>query len=154
MLYGKFGTDNKVRSKIPEFIDGKIHYQLGDYEERDGIYVALASFITSNARLITISSAQKITDDYNAGISDIQFVYADTDSLHCISPNFELPQGLEIDSTKLGAWDFESKFAKGTASIFKFGERQTHEAFIEFFTFVKENKYFYKAFLQMVNLKE
>jgi hypothetical protein len=32
--------------------------------------------------------------------------------LHCLSPNFELPQGLEIDSTKLGAWDFESKFIK------------------------------------------
>lgn len=43
----------------------------------------------------------------------------------------------------------ESKFAKGTASIFKFGERQTHEAFIELFTFIKENKYFYKAFLNI-----
>ncbi|MBR2433444.1 MAG: TetR/AcrR family transcriptional regulator [Clostridia bacterium] len=43
----------------------------------------------------------------------------------------------------------ESKFAKGTASIFNFGERQTHEAFIELFTFVKENKYFYKAFLNI-----
>lgn len=111
-LYGKFGTDNKVRSKIPVFDGNEVHYQLGEYEHRDGIYVALASFITSNARLITISAAQKITDDYNNGVSDIEFVYADTDSLHCISPNFELPQGLEIDSTKLGAWDFESKFAK------------------------------------------
>ena len=43
----------------------------------------------------------------------------------------------------------ESKFAKGTANIFKYGERQTHEAFIEMFTFVKENKYFYKAFLNI-----
>ena len=43
----------------------------------------------------------------------------------------------------------ESRFAKGTASIFNFGERQTHEAFIELFTFVKENKYFYKAFLNI-----
>lgn len=43
----------------------------------------------------------------------------------------------------------ENKFAKGTASIFKFGERQTHEAFIELFTFIKENKYFYKAFLNI-----
>ena len=33
------------------------------------------------------------------------------------------------------------------ASIFNYGERQTHEAFVEMFTFVKENKYFYKAFL-------
>lgn len=43
----------------------------------------------------------------------------------------------------------ESKFAKGMASIFDFGLRQTHEAFIEMFTFVKQNKYFYKAFLNI-----
>ena len=43
----------------------------------------------------------------------------------------------------------ENKFAKSTARIFKFGERQTHEAFIELFTFIKENKYFYKAFLNI-----
>lgn len=43
----------------------------------------------------------------------------------------------------------EGKFAKGMASIFNFGERQTHEAFIEMFTFVKENQYFYKAFLNL-----
>ncbi len=43
----------------------------------------------------------------------------------------------------------EGKFAKGMASIFAFGEKQTHEAFVEMFTFVKENKYFYKAFLNI-----
>ena len=43
----------------------------------------------------------------------------------------------------------ESKFAKGMASIFGYGERQTHEAFVEMFKFVKENKYFYKAFLNI-----
>ena len=43
----------------------------------------------------------------------------------------------------------ENKFAKGTASIFNYGERQTHEAMIEMFTFVKENKHFYKAFLNI-----
>ena len=43
----------------------------------------------------------------------------------------------------------EGKFAKGMASIFNFGERQTHDAFIEMFTFVKENKFFYKAFLNL-----
>ena len=43
----------------------------------------------------------------------------------------------------------ENKFAKGTASIFNYGERQTHQAFVEMFTFVKENKYFYKAFLNI-----
>ena len=43
----------------------------------------------------------------------------------------------------------ENKFAKGMASIFNFGLRQTHEAFIEMFSFVKNNYYFYKAFLSI-----
>lgn len=43
----------------------------------------------------------------------------------------------------------ESKFAQGTANIFNYGERQTHEAMVEMFTFIKENKYFYKAFLNI-----
>jgi len=43
----------------------------------------------------------------------------------------------------------ESKFAKSMATIFGYGERQTHEAFVEMFTFVKKNKYFYKAFLNI-----
>lgn len=43
----------------------------------------------------------------------------------------------------------ESRFAKSMASIFDYGERQTHEAFIEMFEFVKKNKYFYKAFLNI-----
>lgn len=113
-LYGKFGTDISVRSKIPYLgEDDVIHFIDGDPEERDGVYVAMASFITSYARLKTIKSAQKIMDNYNQGLSNIQFVYADTDSLHCWSPDFELPEGLDIDSTKLGAWDYEMKFKRG-----------------------------------------
>lgn len=110
-LYGKFGTDTKVKMKIP-FMgdDGIIHFKDGELEERDGIYIAMASFITSYARLKTITAAQTIMNNYNSGKSKIQFVYADTDSLHCISPDFSLPEGLDIDDTKLGAWKFESKF--------------------------------------------
>lgn len=112
-LYGKFGTDTTVKSKIPYLgEDDVVHYKDSDPEKKDGVYVAMASFITSYARLKTITAAQKIMDNYNAGLSDIQFVYADTDSLHCISPNFELPEGLDIDDTKLGAWKYESKFNK------------------------------------------
>lgn len=112
-LYGKFGTDTRVRSKIPYMgEDNEIHYKDGEEEEKEGIYIAMASFITSYARLKTITSAQKIMDNYREGKSNIQFVYADTDSLHCISPDFELPEGLDIDPTKLGAWKYESKFNK------------------------------------------
>lgn len=112
-LYGKFGTDTKVVNKIPYLgEDDTIHFTDVEKEDRDGVYIAMASFITSYARLKTITAAQKIMDDYNSGKSNIQFVYADTDSLHCVSPDFELPEGLEIDDTKLGAWKFESKFNK------------------------------------------
>ena len=43
----------------------------------------------------------------------------------------------------------EQKFAIKTAGIFNFGERRSHTAMIEMFTFVKNNKYFYKAFLNI-----
>ena len=43
----------------------------------------------------------------------------------------------------------ENRFAKATAAIFNYGERQTHEAFVEMFTFIRDNKYFYKAFLSI-----
>ena len=97
--------------------DGTVHYYDGEEEEKDGIYVAMASFITSYARLKTISAAQTITDEYNAGKSTAQFVYADTDSLHIwldkeTEEDFFKTCGLDIDSTKLGAWDFEATFSK------------------------------------------
>lgn len=43
----------------------------------------------------------------------------------------------------------ESEFAKGVASIFDFGLRQTNQAFVEMFEFIKQNKHFYKAFLSI-----
>lgn len=111
-LYGKFGTSTRVKEKIPYLDEDSdvVKYHDGDEGVKDGVYIPIASFITSYARLKTISSAQKIQDDYYAGKSRIQFVYADTDSLHCISDDLSLPEGLDIDSTKLGAWDHEANF--------------------------------------------
>lgn len=110
-LYGKFGTDIVLINKVPYYKDGKVHYYYSEPETKKGIYIAMASFITSYARRVTITAFQKITDNYNAGKSEIQAVYADTDSLHCISPGFKLPEGLDIDPYKLGAWKYESKFS-------------------------------------------
>ena len=118
-LYGKFGTSNKVKSKIPYLgEDDIIHFKIGAEEDKDPVYVALASFITSYSRLKTISAAQKLTDNFNEGKSKANFVYADTDSLH-IDLNGEDEEeflkscGLDIDSTKLGAWDHEMTFKRG-----------------------------------------
>ena len=75
----------------------------------------MASFITSYARKKTITSAQKVMDNYNNGLSKAQFVYADTDSLHIVlngedEQEFLKNCELDIHPTKLGAWDNESKF--------------------------------------------
>lgn len=118
-LYGKFGTDTKVKSKIPYLAeDGIVHFHDSDPEEREGVYIAMASFITSYARLKTITAAQKVMDNYNSKKSKAQFVYADTDSLHIFlngetEEDFIKTCGLEIHDTKLGAWKYESKFNKG-----------------------------------------
>lgn len=118
-LYGKFGTDTTVRSKIPYYDsdDDSVHYSDSKPTTKPGVYIAMASFITSYARFKTISSFQKIKDAYNSGKSKAQPVYADTDSLHIIlngedKDTFFKNCGLEIDSTKLGAWDHEANFVK------------------------------------------
>lgn len=115
-LYGKFGSAVEVASKEPYIgEDNKIHFKTSDPIEKEGVYIAMACFITAYARYKTITAAQRITDDYVAGKSKLQFVYADTDSLHILSPDFSLPEGLDIHPTKLGAWDHE-----GSADLSKF----------------------------------
>lgn len=113
-LYGKFGTAIEVKSKEPWLCEeGQIHFRKSEAIEKDGVYIAMACFITAYSRLKTITAAQRIKDDYAAGKSKIQFVYADTDSLHCISPDLTLPESLEVHPTKLGAWDHEATATKG-----------------------------------------
>lgn len=117
-LYGKFGTDTRVRSKIPYLgEDNEIHYKDGKAEIKNGVYIAMASFITSYARRKTITSAQRIMDNHKNGLSKAQFVYADTDSLHIVlngedETKFLNDSNLDISDTKLGAWKFETKFNK------------------------------------------
>ena len=101
-----------MRSKIPYFEDGNIYFINSEERVKEGIYLPVASFITSYARRKTITSAQRVMDDFYSGKSDLEFIYADTDSLHLKSDNFRLPD-LDIDSYRLGAWKFESKFNKG-----------------------------------------
>ena len=100
-LYGKFALNPCVQSKLPWYDNGVIKYKLGKKETRDPIYIPVGTFITAWARYKTISSAQKVYD---------RFVYADTDSLHLVGT--EIPDMLEIDPVKLGAWKHESTFTR------------------------------------------
>lgn len=100
-LYGKFALNPKVCSKYPVYNEGKISYTLGDPELRKPIYIPMGTFITAWARHKTITSAQMMYD---------RFLYADTDSLHLIGT--EIPEMLEVDPVKLGAWKHESTFSR------------------------------------------
>lgn len=101
-LYGKFATSPYVRSAIPYLgDDGVVHYHKTEYEERDSIYVPIGAFITAIARNKTIRSAQSVYDRY---------LYSDTDSIHI--KGTEIPECLEVDDYRLGAWKCESKFER------------------------------------------
>lgn len=103
-LYGKFGLNPKVRSKLPVYDKSEdiVHYTTPkDFEIRDAIYIPMASFITAYAREKTIRSAQQ---NYET------FAYADTDSIHLITE--QLPNNIEIDSYILGAWKHEFSFSE------------------------------------------
>ena len=113
-LYGKFGTSTTRKSKAPYLdSDGVVKYKDMAPEEKEGVYLPMASFITSFARQRMINALQRATDDYRSVRINIRPCYCDTDSLHCISEDFTLPDWLEIDKSKLGAWKFESKFTRG-----------------------------------------
>lgn len=100
-LYGKFALNPNVQSKIPYLEDDIVKYRLGEKELRTPLYIPIGVFVTAHARYKTISSAQKVFN---------RFAYADTDSLHLIGT--EIPEGLEVDPVKLGAWKLESKFSR------------------------------------------
>lgn len=100
-LYGKFASRPTGFSKIPYFEDGEVKYRLSEEEERTMMYVPIGAAITAYARAKTIRSAQANYD---------RFIYADTDSLHL--KGTEMPDNIEIDNVKLGAWKHESTFTR------------------------------------------
>jgi hypothetical protein len=65
----------------------------------DPIYLPLAAYVTSWARYKTITTAQTL---YH------RFIYADTDSIHLEGD--EVPDNIEVHSTRLGAWKHEGTF--------------------------------------------
>lgn len=117
-LYGKFATNPNVRSKVPVYDPDErfVRLTLGEKEQRKPVYIPVGSFITAYAREITIRAAQAVYD---------RFVYADTDSLHLIGTG--LPDCLDIDPARLGAWDHEFTFEKAffirSKSYVEFGSK-------------------------------
>lgn len=93
-LYGKMAQAQERNSLIPSIGEnGVLKFDL-DYGSHRGGHIAVGSYITDYARIVTIEAAQK-----NYG----RFLYADTDSIHLIGEAV----GVEV-SDKLGAWDHEA----------------------------------------------
>lgn len=102
-LYGKFATNPKVTDKEPVLENNVIKYKIHETVVKDSIYVPVGIWCTAYARNKTIRTAQLVYDD---------FVYADTDSLHCIGN--EIADFLKplVHETKLGYWKNESNFER------------------------------------------
>ena len=95
MLYGSFGLNPWRWSATPYIdTDGCLAFTSECEEIEHTRYIPYASAVTSWARHITITSAQKNYDAY---------IYADTDSLHLTRP----AEGLNIDKKHLGFWKHE-----------------------------------------------
>lgn len=100
-LYGKFATRIEVKSRKPVLEEGIIRYRDLEPEARDPVYLPVGVFVTSWARNKTIRAAQA---NYE------RFIYADTDSMHLVG--LEVPDNVDVDPVRLGAWDHESTFDK------------------------------------------
>lgn len=114
-LYGKFGTSITGRKKIPVLVDDDVRYITGEREAKAGVYLPIATFITSYARKYTIETCQSLRDYTLKHYGYDCFCYADTDSSHIIFDKNkidELKQIINIDDYELGAWKHESSFKR------------------------------------------
>ena len=100
-LYGKFASNPNVTSKIPVLEDGIVKLKRGADDVRPPVYTAVGVFITSWARDFTIRAAQSNYD---------VFAYADTDSLHLLTDT--IPESIEVDPHRMGAWKLEYRFTE------------------------------------------
>lgn len=113
-LYGKFGLNPITRSKEPYIKDDVLKFNILDKEERDPIYVALASFVTAYSRKDIILTSQKIRDYTLEKYKKDYYIYSDSDSIHMLKmSDEELKEIIDIDDYRLGAYKIESSFKKG-----------------------------------------
>lgn len=115
-LYGKFATNPRVTGKFPSMENDAVKLTLGPEEIRDPVYTPVGAFVTAWARDLTIRAAQANYDT---------FAYADTDSLHLLRD--DVPDGINVHPTELGAWDHEYSFRRAFYIRAKAYLEETHE---------------------------
>lgn len=116
-VYGKLGSGferiiyDYVKDKEGHFKHQRKYsseYEF-DYEEKRKYYRPYASFTTSYGRIALIS----IILDIEKKHGHENFIYSDTDSIYATLTVEELRNlGIDMHSTRLGAWDIETEFYK------------------------------------------
>lgn len=102
-LYGKFASSEDSSFKYA-YMDGEdVKLTVQQEKEKEPGYIAIGAFITSYARVYTITHAQNNYD---------RFIYADTDSLH-MKGDISDVVGIREHETEFGAWKNETKWSEG-----------------------------------------
>jgi hypothetical protein len=116
-LYGRFGLSPKAAQKKPVFDkDGIMHFVNLPIEERESMYIPIASFITAYGRNRTIRTSQIIKDYTMNKYGEDLYFYSDTDSIHAHLTDEdleELKDIIKIDDYALGCWAKEGEFDRG-----------------------------------------
>lgn len=103
-LYGRLGTNPDSSYKIARIDEeGNLKFRTVLEKEKTPVYIPCAAAITAYARRFTIEAAQKNYD---------HFIYADTDSIHCMLPPDQV-KGMKLDPSAFQCWDHESEWEYG-----------------------------------------
>ena len=105
-LYGKLATnDNSSFKLIYDKSDTEIGFIPVPQHDKDTVYIAAGSAVTSYARNFTIRAAQA---NYH-GVNKRGFIYADTDSIHCdLEPQKIV--GIKVHDRNFCCWKLESQW--------------------------------------------
>lgn len=123
-LYGKLATSTNSSFKYAvEKEDESLGYKVVLEDNKEPIYIACGSAITSYSRNFTIRAAQA---NFH-GADKKGFKYADTDSIHCDLEPSEI-QGIRVSDKAFCCWKLESQW--DTAKFIRqktYVEHVTHE---------------------------
>lgn len=105
-LYGKFGMNPIKEERIIQYNDNVFSTtnlsesgELLEFLDK-GVYLPIASFITSYAREVLLTAIEPVID---------RFLYCDTDSIHITG--YDIPS-INVHDKNLGAWKCEGKFTQ------------------------------------------
>ena len=120
-LYGKMATSPISSFKYAEEReDGSLGYHVVVETNKDPVYIAAGSAITSYSRNFTIRAAQQ---NFH-GADKRGFKYADTDSIHCDLAPSEI-KGIRVSDNDFCAWKLESCW-----DIAKFIRQKTYVEYV------------------------